>query len=131
MKFSQVQKDVYSVFGSPEWENEDILMYPSNFIPKSEVTEFCRVTILPARPQYLFGSSEQVSGLIIVDIFTPSGQGSSRLHEIADILDTHLAYVSINSTQLGNSSLSVFGRDKDNPNLFRGTYSIPFFFYGV
>ena len=131
MKYSLLQQEVYAIFASAEWQNEDIPLSPSNFNPKSDATEFLRITILPSRAESTFGSLDCVSGLILIDVFTPVGTGVVRAHQIADVLDTYLAGKTLGNTQLFSSNFSPFGRDRDNPSLYRGIYSIPFSYYGV
>jgi hypothetical protein len=131
-RFSGPYQDIFSVFGSAAWEAEDIPTFPQNFIGTVPDKKYIRVTPV------FDGNSINVksaSGILMIDIFTPAGTGPSDTSTIADTLDSYLVGkskdVSTGVTQFGISSLSPFGLDKDNPSLYRSTYSIPFSFFGV
>ena len=50
--------------------------------------------------------------------------------EIADLLDNLLQNKTFtNGTKTRESGLTVLGLDKDNPELFRGDYSVQFIHY--
>jgi hypothetical protein len=127
-KYLNLEQDVFSIFGSPEWLAEDIRTYPSNFVATKIEDEFLRVSILPSGGGVNLRS---VSGMMIVEIYIPSGRGTKRLNEIADTLDSYLEGNTKNRVQMSSSALSIIGEDKDNPSLFRANYSIPFNYYGV
>jgi len=132
MKYTDLQNDVFSIFASSAWQAESINTYPSNFVGTNTSNEFIRVTIVPSGPGINLLS---ISGIIIIDIFTPAGEGPNRPSVIADLLDTYLVGKSFNTgsgvTQLTNSSMEHRGRDPENNALHRSIYSIPFSFYGV
>ena len=132
-KYSQLQTDIFSIFDSNSWKAENIKTYPENFIAMNTGTEFLRVSIIP-------GSSginlRSVSGVIIIDIFTPAGVGPKRPYLIADKLDNYIQGKSISHdnsscTQFKSSSTKPLGLDRDNPSLFRCSYEIPFNYFGV
>ena len=132
-KYENLEKDVFSIFGSTLWKNENIKTFPVNFIELTPGTEFVRVSVIPSGNGINLTS---ISGVLIIDIFTSAGNGPRRTSLIADKLDSYLVGKSIstqsgNATQLQNSSLAILGLDKDNPALFRASYSIPFNYFGV
>lgn len=131
-KYSNLQDDIFSVFASVGWGAENIKTYPSNFLAVNPGTEFLRVSILPSREGLNLKSS---SGLMMVDIFVPAGKGPTRANEISDKLDSYLVGKSLSTaggvTQLTKSYLNVIGQDKDNPSLFRVTYTVPFNYFEV
>lgn len=133
-KYSDLQTDIFSIFNSDAWKSENIKTYPSNFIINNAGNEFIRVSIIPSGPG--IQNINSVSGVILVDIFTPLGSGPARIMLIADKLDLHFSGKSTQTqsgknTFIGISSLDFSGIDKDNSALYRGTYSIPFNHFGV
>lgn len=132
-KYTNLETDVFSIFGSISWKNEKILTYPNNFVITGNSKEFIRVSIIPSGRGI---NRVSTAGLLIIDIFTSAGEGTRKNSLIADILDKYLvgnviSTVNGNSTQFGYSSLAMIGLDKDNPALFRSSYTIPFNFFGV
>jgi hypothetical protein len=131
MKYMDIQTSLYTVFASSEWDNEDIVTVPSNFTNNSELTEYIRINILASRPDPSYNNMNCISGQILIDIFTLAGDGLTRTMTIADTLDSYLQGKILEDIQLSTSSLSIVGRDRDNVNLHRAIYTIPFSRYGV
>lgn len=134
-KYSNAIDDIFSVFNSNGWAAEGIKTFPDNFVGKSIGNEYIRLNML-FHEQNKSNPLISVSGQLIIDIFTESGNGPSRFADIADKLDAYLAGKSFNlsgngTTQFGSSTLQSFGVDKDNASLHRVLYTIPFDFYGV
>lgn len=132
-KYETLEIDVFSVFDSTDWKAEAIKTYPANFVAVNPGNEYIRVMIIPSGGGMNLRS---LSGVIIVDIFTPAGNGPRRTSTIADKLDQYFVGKSFSSqagatTQLGKSSLQPIGVDKDNSALYRSTYTIPFNYFGV
>jgi hypothetical protein len=132
-KYSNLQADAFSIFDSAAWKAENIKTFPTNFVPVSPGNEFIRVSLLPSGNGINIRS---VSGVFIIDIFTPAGNGPKRVSQIADKLDQYLVGKSMSTsagsvTQLQNSSLQPNGIDRDNSTLYRSTYTIPFNYFGV
>lgn len=132
-KYQNLESDLFSIFNTDAWKAEDIKTYPSNFIAVNTGSEFIRVSAIPGGQGLNLSS---VSGILVVDIFISAGNGPKRISLIADKLDDYLvgktfSTGSAGTTQLKNSSLSLNGVDKDNPSLYRATYSIPFNHFGV
>jgi hypothetical protein len=130
-KYAELHENVYPIFGTDEWKAEKIKTFPANHTGTSKVNtsgEFIRVSVIPS------GNSlniKSISGVLIIDIFTKAGNGPNRYYTIADRLDTYLSGRALSATsgknvQLFASSLQPSGLDKDDPTLFRTTYSIPF-----
>lgn len=132
-KFTDLQDSIFSIFGSQAWTDTGVKAVPANFIPKNVDNEYIRLNILPNT----FGiNTKSVSGIMIIDIFTPAGNGPNRASLIADILDNFLVYKSLNirdgvSLQTAGSSLDFVGIDSSNTTLFRAKYTITFNFFGV
>lgn len=134
-KYADLETDIYNIFttaGPTGWLITGIKTFPANFECPDQLTKFIRVAILPSSDGL---NIKSVSGLIMIDIFTSAGHGTKDAFEIADKLDDHLVGKTLSvgntSTQCGNSVVQLEGLDKDNPALFRTTYSIPFNHYGV
>jgi hypothetical protein len=132
-KYEALETDVFSVFSQQSWKNENIKTFPVNFVTVNPGNEFIRVSVLPSGDGI---NIKSVSGLFVVDIFTPAGNGPRRTSLIADKLDQYLVgkvlTTSLNgSTQFLNSTLRSVGLDRDNPSLYRSIYQIPFNYFGV
>ena len=131
-KYTDLETDIYSVFGSAEWIATDIETNPVNFVAVDPGDEFIRVAILPGSDGANISS---IAGLIMIDIFTSAGSAQTRAFAIADQLDDYLVgktlKIGSGSTQCGQSAVHPEGVDKANPALYHTTYSIPFNYYGV
>lgn len=132
-KYTNLEKDIFSLFANAAWTAEVIKTFPSNFVTVNAGEEFIRINILPNG----FGINlNSTSGVLLIDIFTLAGNGTKRTSLIADKLDSYLVGKTLSTesktvTQFANSALSYSGQDVDNPTLFRATYSIPFNFFGA
>ena len=131
-KFDSIQKSVMSIFGAASWTSNSIKTFPENFVGSVPENEYIRINILPHGEGINLNS---VSGVLMIDVFVPSGEGILRRGQIADLLDVQLVGKVITSSggiiQFGKSSMSSEGVDKDNPSLFRSIYTVPFNFFGV
>lgn len=132
-KFTDVEKDIYSVFSSQAWVNENIKTYPSNFLAINPGNEYIRVSVIPSGNGI---NIQSVSGILIIDIYTSAGSGIRRASLIADILEGYFAgkqkQTAQNAvTQFTSGTLNHTGVDRDNPSLYRSSYTIPFNYYGV
>jgi hypothetical protein len=132
-KYETLEREIFSIFNSTTWKAENIKTGPANFLMMNAGTEFIRVSVIPNGRATNINS---VSGILIIDIFIPSGNGPSRASIIADKLDMYLAGKSLatnsgTNTQFLNSSLTAKGIDKDNASLFVSSYTIPFNHFGV
>lgn len=133
-KYTNIISEVYSLFGTSQWKAEKIKTFPSNFIGIDKANEFIRVSVIPSGTGL---NRKSVSGILMIDIFTKADEGPKRLSAIADKLDSYLSGKSL-TTSTGiltqfpqNSTLDLKGIDKDNPTLFRVTYTIPFNYFEV
>lgn len=132
-KYTALETDIYSVFHQVGgWPTTGIDTHPVNFVPPQPASRFIKVAILPSDDGVNINS---VSGIIMIDIFTSAGNGQTDAFDIADKLDTYMVGKTFNvgsgSTQCGKSAVRPEGIDKDNPALYRTTYTIPFNYYGV
>jgi hypothetical protein len=131
-KFDTLQKSLFSLFGAAGWASENIKTFPENYVDPTPGNEFIRVAVISGEEGINLTSS---AGIILIDIFTPSGEGVLRRGQIADKLDQYLVgkTVQLNggALQLFKSSMVSMGVDRDNASLFRSNYSIPFQFFGV
>jgi hypothetical protein len=131
-KYETVMSDVLSVFGTAEWIAENIKTYPANFVGVDTGNTYIRVSVLPQGEGLNLKSA---SGQVLIDIFTPAGNGPMAAARIADRLDTYLVgkskQLNTGVTQLGKSSFALRGVDKANPALHRSQYAISFNYFGV
>lgn len=132
-KYSNIDANVFSIFGSPTWTAENIKTYPANFVAMDAGTEFVRIKIIASGEGVNLKSA---SGVLIADIFVKAGDGPKRSSQIADKLDSYLSgkYLSTGSgtaVQLGSSSMTVMGLDPDNKSLYWTTCTIPFSYFEV
>lgn len=131
-KYAAIQSDVFSVFASSDWTSTNIKTFPSNYLADNSGSEFIRVTVLPTGTGV---NRVSTSGLLMVEIYTKSGEGPSRSSQIADILDTRFQSKSFNTlggvTQFKTSAFTQRGFDKDNLGLWRSEYQLPFNYFEV
>lgn len=130
-KYQALNKDVFSIFGSVAWKALNIKTFPDNH--KADAAEYIRISILPNGAGINLSS---ISGILIIDIFTSAGAGPRRASFIADSLDSFLVGKSVETseghvTQFINSAFMPRGLDRDNPTLYRSSYTIPFNYFGV
>ena len=126
MKYSNFIRDVENVFASDEWKAEGITTIPSNYIDTLGTDEFLRIETVPVITQQDYAQFG-LKGQIIIQIYTPAGQGVMRLYTISDILDRYLQGKSFtNGTATSSSVISILGSDSVNPALFRADYSVDF-----
>jgi len=127
-RYENLENDIFSVFAAEEWRNENLPAFPANYKIPEDLTEFVRISILPSLPGYNIRS---ISGILILEIFSPAGVGSSRTYQIADILDTYLNGRTIGNTQFMDSVLDILTTDSVNESLTKVKYQISFNYNGV
>ena len=132
-KYTALQLDVFSVFASQAWKDEEILTVPDNVVQGAEGKDYIRVSVLASGRGVNRAST---SGLVMIDIFTSAGNGPSAGALIADTLDDFLANKQLATsasgvTQFGSSSFAPKGADPANATLFWSTFTIPFNYFGV
>jgi len=128
-KFSDVQDEIEAIFVTPSWIATELVIIPVNY-DGYQPNEFIRLEILGNEQRFYYGSFG-ISGIVICTIFVPSGEGQTRLNEIADILDTFLQGKTLSDgTQTGPSTLIALGKDEDNSALYKAEYRVGFNKYG-
>jgi Ca2+-dependent lipid-binding protein len=131
-KYATLESHIFSIFGTSEWIAESIKTYPQSYIKTETDREFIRVAILSSGSGLNLNS---VSGILQIEIYIAGGQGPSRASIIADSLDSYLVGKSKETgssrTQFAKSVLTPVGKDKENPTLYRFSYSLNFSHYGV
>lgn len=132
-KYTTLQDDVFSVFALPGWGDENIKTFPTDFVAVNAGTEYIRVNVIPNGGGI---NNESIAGILVIDIFVAAGLGPSRTNLIADKLDQFLQGKSLSTadgilTQFFSSSLAPIGKDRENPALWRSSYTIPFKSFGV
>lgn len=131
-KYEALTKDIFSIFGSTQWITENVKTIPANFVYPPGQKTFIRVSVLPSGKGINLVSA---SGVLIVDIFTPAGEGPQPAMLIADKLDRHLAAQSVltgeSRTQFGSSAFDLKGIDSADSTLFRSVYTLPFSYFGA
>jgi hypothetical protein len=135
-KYIDLQRDVFSIFGSLEWQGVGIATYPrefSNIDIESSDNKAIRVSILPSGKAV---NALSASGVIMIEIITLLSEGPTPIIEIADSLDDFLVRKTINTytetcTQFFESTLGISQQDSVNPRIGTTLYSIPFQHTGV
>jgi len=126
-KYIELQESIFSIFTTAGWISEGIKTYPSNFLATGTEGEFIRVNIVPSGGSV---NGHSVSGILIIEIYTPANEGPKRSSEIADVLDKHFSMKSIATTagitQLFASSMTPNGLDYANKSLVKSTVSLSF-----
>ncbi len=133
-RYINLENDIFSLFALSNWIAEKIPTFPINYKIPEGLPEFIRINILPSKPGY---NIDSISGILIIEIFSPAGAGSTRTYQIADILDTYLNGKTLKSgttasnTQFFDSVLDQIGKDIANESLAKAKYQITFNHYGV
>jgi len=127
-KYSEGLFDVYHVFDTQAYKEENIKTFPSSFEGDKGAPPFLRFTVVPGGPPL---NAASTSGVLLVEIFTAWGAGPTPANQIADILDKHLQRKTVGRTQFFLSSADKQERDKEDKVLARMFYSIPFAHFGV
>lgn len=128
-KYTTILNDVESQFASSVWTSLNISAFPSNYMVPATESEFVKLEILPLTGDGGY-NRDGIKGQIIIQVYVKANQGTKRLMEIADSLDTLLQCKHLGTgTQTQESSLSVQGIDRDNPELFRGDYLVDFNYF--
>jgi hypothetical protein len=130
--YSDIISDLDTIFASSSWTGHNIATYPVNVAPTAvKASEYIVIELLPTKPiDEEYGNSNQVAGLIIMQIYVPVNTGPRRVYEISDLLDEVLQKKQIGaSLQTGSSACDVKGNDPDNPSLFRADYNLRFSSY--
>lgn len=130
--YISLEDAIFSVFAQTEWVTEQIKIYPTTYKIPDNLVEFLRLSIIPSSQGV---NENSISGILIIEIFSPVSAGSTRTYQIADILDNYLKKVTLQEsssvTQLFDSVLSEIRSDADNPTLTSTKYQITFKHYGV
>ncbi len=132
-KYLGLESDVFSLFNSDEWIAENIKTFPVNFTPINIDNEYIVIDIIPSGKGL---NKRSLSGIVIIDVYIAAGEGPKRASLIADILDNYLANKSLTTsqnvvTQFNQSTFKSEGIDKDDSDLARFLYTIPFNYFGV
>lgn len=130
--FASLVDTIYEVFGSEAWKAEKVKAFPWSYQGDVGKVPFLRIKILPGRPEFVaFGFRKQLTGMLIISIFTDTNSGDTQLAAISDTLDKYFQGKTLsNNLQFGVSTLNVIGAESQNTSLYRGDYSIQFNFYG-
>jgi hypothetical protein len=125
-KYKQIQDDVFSIFASQEWKEEEIKTIPNNV--KSPEGPFIRVNILTDGRSL---NRVSVEGMLLIDIFTEAGRGPTSAAEIADALDVFLVNNQLGTSDEGVVQLfsSTFSHMGVEETYSRAQYSIPLKYY--
>jgi hypothetical protein len=131
-KYSATETAIFSVFDSTAWGLELIATFPNNFTGTVPGNEYLRLDIVTGGEGVNLKSTR---GQLIIDIFTPAGNGPSRASAIADRLDAFLLgkskSIASGTLQFLSSAFTPSGLDRANPALYRSTYVVNFTFSGV
>lgn len=134
MRYVNMCKDIFSVFAQHSWIAEKIPIMPHHTLPTIQNMEYVTFTMLPSKAPL---NPNSLSGLLVLEIFTPVSKMPMRALEIADKLDGYLVNKSFKTgegvTQFLTSAIEDRGIaiDTANSGLCRTLYSIPFNHYGV
>jgi hypothetical protein len=132
-KFTDADALLLAVFATSEWQNETIVTHPENFTGNVANNEYIRVKVLHSSGEAFFGKLDNLHGQVIIDIFSPAGEGPRRSSEIADTLDKYLVGRVLTSSngnlQLNSSFLVGYGVDKANAMLYRAVYTLNFTYF--
>lgn len=127
-RYRNIQSDLEGPFATIDWTGLGITAIPVGYEgTTSESTEFVRINIINGQTVGNLFSGNGITGVVRIDIFVSRGAGTTRVNEIADILDSLFQGKTFdNGTQTRSSSLSPAGPDPDNQAFFRANYVVPF-----
>jgi hypothetical protein len=132
-KYVATETRLNELFGSSPWLAEGVPAFPANFEPEDGFpSKYCQFSVVASEdgiPGY--ARFDNVSGVIMIEIYTPAGSGPRDASEIADKLDKHLQAKTFGETQFFKSSCGAVRRDVANPTLSRAIYQVPFTHSGV
>ena len=127
-RYTKLQNAVFAIFASTAWQATSYKIYPRDFVNNNTNNlVFLRLAILASSKGI---NRNSISGICIIEIFVPFGQGPTLASTIGDTLDTFLTGEK-NSVQFGISTLVTRGQDSGNPQLTKYEYTIPVNFYGA
>ena len=130
-KYFSSTESVFSVFASDAWKAEGIPAVPTGAELSPSPDEWIRLDLLLGNKGV---NTVSTKGQLLIDIFTPFGNGPVRASQIADILDAHLACQSVQLVggvaQFGASTVAFMGRDRANSSLAWAQYAVNFNFFG-
>ena len=132
MSFETILNNIEARFADSFWVKNGIAVYPSNYQgQKSDTNEYCILSVLPsASSYYAYDAKKSTKGLVAVKIFVKAGEGTKRIMQISDKLNTLLEHEMYGATELGTSYITIEGLDPDNKSLYSASYLIPFTNYG-
>jgi hypothetical protein len=126
-RYQRLQDSIFAIFASPEWAATGYTIYPQDFVNvNKDITQFLRLSILASNKGI---NRNSISGVCIIEIFVPFGQGPSLATMIGDTLDTFLTGEN-SKVQFGTSTMVTRGQDTGNPQLTKYEYTIPVNLYG-
>jgi hypothetical protein len=106
-RYSNLLDDVFSLFASQEWIDEGFLVVPKEHVTDKTIVEYGRFSLVTSNESF----KDSLSGIMFIDIFTPSGVGPKRAYQIADTFDKYFAGQSL-ATQ-GNIAITQFRRESN------------------
>ena len=131
-RYSNLLDDVFSLFASQDWINENFLVVPRGHITNKNVNEYAKFDIVTSSPSF----KDSLAGILYVEIFTPNGLGPKRAYQIADLFDKYLAGNTFKTqgdiavTQFKReSNFELRGEVKDNSSLLHSTFQIQFSYF--
>jgi len=127
-KYEEVELKVFGVFDSQEWKAKQIKSFPLGFDGEKGKPPYLRISILYSGGEVGIHST---SGMLMIEIFTAWGDGPTTATQIAGKLNSLFEKKSFGNLQFTLSTLTPYSRDKDNSNLGRAIYSLPFTRFGV
>jgi len=107
-------------------------VYPADYRGTFSSSSFLKLNIVTGlAKQFAYRDNKLVTGLVIVSIYYPAGQGQKYPTTVASLLDNTFENKLLNyGIQTNVSSLQFLGPDKDDTTLSRADYSVSFSYYG-
>ena len=122
---------LYSIAANPSWSTAvGAPIYNWDYKDKPASYPFLKYTIVFKKADKPDFTNKELSGLVVIGIFTKTGQGQLASAELADKLDVLFQDKLINGIQLGSSFLQPRGIDPDDNTLVRDDYTVPFTYFG-
>ena len=127
-KYERAEQSAFDVFASAAWKAMNISAFPRGYKGDFGNPPYVLITLVYGDEGV---NAQATSGVLMIEIYTAWGTGPRPSTKIADQLDTVLQKKTIANTQFFESTLTAYEQDKDNLQLGRRIYSIPFSHFGA
>jgi hypothetical protein len=126
--FEETYSTIFGIFASNEWKTHGIKTVPQDTVLPTGTVPFVRVSVLPSA----YGVNiVSLGGMVMLEIYTPSGDGPALSVSIADKLRSLISNKSLTApsgrtVQFRSPTLSAKGADPRNSSLSKSVLVFEF-----